>query len=186
MLKLPVDLSQKFNELLTKKSFPDDAKASCLKWMRFYWDFCAKYHYDPFCSESLPGFLQKLVEKRQFEQQQKQAVRAITLFYRMQYGPTSSTDSTAPVNSLQAAVRNQSVTPAVLTETGSQPLAPIKQDSPVERLKHDNHVNGGPRTGSSWVFVYETLNSEIKLIRSPLRVDNCPSGQFIPILVRSK
>lgn len=64
MFLLPVDLSQKFNELLTRKSFPDDVRASYLKWLRFYWDSCKKYNFDPFCSESLSWFLDKLGEKR--------------------------------------------------------------------------------------------------------------------------
>ncbi len=77
---LPVELSQKYNELLSRKSLSDDAKASCLKWLRFYWDFCEKYYYDPYCSESLSWFLQILIEKRQSDQQQKQASYAISLF----------------------------------------------------------------------------------------------------------
>jgi|GEM_PF-3578344 len=47
MLMLPVDLSQQFNELLTRKSFTNEAKSIYLKWLRFYWDFCDKYHYKP-------------------------------------------------------------------------------------------------------------------------------------------
>ncbi len=35
MFLLPVDLSQKFNKLLTRKSFPDDTRDSYLKWLRF-------------------------------------------------------------------------------------------------------------------------------------------------------
>jgi hypothetical protein len=36
MLMLPVDLSQQFNESLTRKPFPDEAKSTYLKWLRFF------------------------------------------------------------------------------------------------------------------------------------------------------
>ena len=104
---LPKDLAQKFSESLVNKSFPNEAIASYLKWLRFYWDFCDKYHYDPYCPESLPRFLNKLVEKRQSEQQ-KQARHSITLFYRMQPRPVASKDAIHSADLLQAADCNQS------------------------------------------------------------------------------
>lgn len=78
MLMLPNDLTQNFSDLLSGKSFPDNAKVSYLKWLRFYWDFCHRYYYDPYCSDSLPLFLHKLHEKRQSELQQKQARHAVS------------------------------------------------------------------------------------------------------------
>jgi hypothetical protein len=93
MLTLPKELSQKFNDLLAGKSFPDEARASYLKWLRFYWDFCNEYQYAPYSSESLSWFLHKLVEKRQSEQQQKQARQSITMFYRMKYNPVASSEA---------------------------------------------------------------------------------------------
>ena len=105
MLMLPADLTQKFNDFLVGKSFPDESKACYLKWLRFYWDFCKKYHYDPYCSESLSCFLRKLVEKRQSEQQQKQATHSITLFYRMQYNAVASSEALHPENSTGISVR---------------------------------------------------------------------------------
>lgn len=65
MLMLPADLTKKFNELLIGKTFSNEFRASYVKRLRFYWDFCNKYQYEPYSSESLPCFLQKLVEKRQ-------------------------------------------------------------------------------------------------------------------------
>jgi len=61
----------------------------------------------------LSWFLNKLVEKRQSEQQQKQARHSITLFYRMQHQPVASYDATYSVDSLQAeaACRNVGVAP---------------------------------------------------------------------------
>ena len=164
---LPKDLAQKFSELLANKSFRDEARASYLKWLRFYWDFCDKYHYDPYCPESLPWFLNKLVEKRQSEEQQKQARYSITLFYRMQPHPVASSDAIYPVDSLQSAVCYQSspltVTSAEAKETVLNPLKQVNQGSSVTPHEDDRTGQVTPRTSSSWVSVYDTLNCEIKI-----------------------
>ncbi|WP_411727954.1 tyrosine-type recombinase/integrase, partial [Methyloglobulus sp.] len=163
MLMLPADLMQKFNDLLIGKSFPDEARASYLKWLRFYWDFCNKYQYDPYCSESLSWFLHKLVEKRQSEQQQKQAGHSITLFYRMKYNPVASTEASQQVNSSGISVRYQSapltIVPAGTTETDAK----ANQGNSATRDEINQTAYAGPKTGSSWVFVYDSLNSEIKI-----------------------
>jgi integron integrase len=167
MLTLPKDLSQKFNDLLAGKSFPDESKASYLKWLRFYWDTCNKYHYEPYSSESLSCFLRKLVEKRQSEQQQKQARHSITLFYRMQYNAVASSEALHPENSTGISVRYQSapltIAPKGTAETGPKPLIPANQgNSPTsDEINQTEHADA--KTGSSWVFVFDTLNSEIKI-----------------------
>lgn len=152
MLMLPKDLLQKFNALLIRKSFPEKARASYLKWLRFYWDYCNKYQYDPYSSESLSWFLHKLVEKRQSEQQQKQARHSIMMFYRMQYKPVALTEEQQPLNSL---IR--------ITETGDNPLIPANQGNSPTSDEINQAAHAGPNTGSSWVFVYDALNSEIKI-----------------------
>ncbi|WP_374090142.1 phage integrase N-terminal SAM-like domain-containing protein [Methylomicrobium lacus] len=168
MLTLPQDLSQKFNDLLTGKSFPDEARASYLKWLRFYWDFCKKYQYDPYSSESLPWFLHKLVEKRQSEHQQKQARHSITLFYRMKYnGVASSETSQLTADSAGISVRYQfaplTITPSGTAKTGAKPLIPANQGNAPTLDEINQTAHSAPKTGSSWVFVYNTLNSEIKI-----------------------
>ena len=164
---LPGDLSQQFNELLTRKSFPDEAKSTYLKWLRFYWDFCDKYHYNPYCPESLPRFLQKLVEKRQSDQQMKQAGHAVTMFYRMQYLPAPFSGAALAENSLQTAVHNESThlaaAPAGTMATGGRPIKAANQGSSVSPHENDITARTDTQTGSSWVLVYETLNSEIKI-----------------------
>jgi hypothetical protein len=51
------------------------------KWLRYYLDFCQKYHFPPKQGKSLPAFMQKLQEKRQSKVQQEQAAAAITIYY---------------------------------------------------------------------------------------------------------
>jgi hypothetical protein len=45
------------------------------------------------------------VEKRQSEQQQKQARHSITMFYRMKYNSVASTEASQPANSEGISVR---------------------------------------------------------------------------------
>ncbi len=52
------------------------------KWLRYYLDFCLKYHHKPVNKESLAPFIQKLKDKNQTEQQRKQASGAIFMFYQ--------------------------------------------------------------------------------------------------------
>jgi len=167
MLMLPGDLSQQYNDLLIRKSFPDEAKSTYLKWLRFYWDFCDKYHFNPYCPESLPRFLQKLVEKRQSDQQLKQAGHAMTMFYRMQYQPVPCSGAALAENSLQTAVHNESkpliAAPAETMATGGKPSKAANQGDSVSPHENDITARVDPGTGSSWVFVYDALNSEIKI-----------------------
>jgi hypothetical protein len=168
MLTLPQDLSQKFNDLLTGKSFPDEARASYLKWLRFYWDFCKKYQYDPYSSESLSWFLHKLVEKRQSEQQQKQARHSITLFYRIKYNAGASSEaSQLAADSAGISVRYQfaplTIAPSGTAKIGAKSLTLTNEGSSATSNEINQTAHVGLKTGSSWVFVYDELNSEIKI-----------------------
>jgi site-specific recombinase XerC len=168
MLMLPKDLKRKFYDLLAGKSFPDEARVSYLKWLRFYWDFCNKYQYDPYSSESLSWFLDKLAEKRQSEQQQKQARHSITLFYRMKYNASASSEaSQSATDSAGISVRYQfspmTIAPIGTAETGAKPLIPANQGSSPTSDEINPTTYAGTKTGSSWVFVFDSLNSEIKI-----------------------
>jgi hypothetical protein len=48
------------------------------KWLRYYLYFCAKYRLPDSSSKSLPQFLAKLREKKQTDEQIKQAAHGIT------------------------------------------------------------------------------------------------------------
>ena len=63
------------------KAIPDNLHGMCQKWLRFYLDFCKKYHLPPKYEKSLSPFIEKLREKRQPQAQQDQAAVAINLYY---------------------------------------------------------------------------------------------------------
>ena len=85
----------------------------------------------------------------------------------MQYKPAPFSGTALAGNSLQTAVRNESTpltaAPAGMMATVAMPLTAVNQDSSVIRIENDNKENTESRAGSSWVFVYEALNSEIKI-----------------------
>ena len=62
---------------------PRHSHNSYFKWLRFYLDFCNKYHHNPDLSSSLPFFVRKLHDKKQTSRQQKQAQHAIHLYYAL-------------------------------------------------------------------------------------------------------
>lgn len=83
MLVIPSVVQTKFTEYLRKKAIPQNMQGICMKWLRYYLDFCFKYQKPSKQLESLPAFLLKLQEKHQSSAQQEQAVKAITLYYEL-------------------------------------------------------------------------------------------------------
>ena len=83
-----------FASLLVKRSVPSVQHSFYVKWLRYYLDFCAKYHYPDTSSRSLTGFLNKIREKKQTDSQVKQAAHAVSLYLDLtkRLRPSASTD----------------------------------------------------------------------------------------------
>jgi hypothetical protein len=64
MVTIPPALMSKFNEQPQIRAIPSALHGSYLKWLRYYLDFCKKYHAPPKQAGSLPLFIQKLQEKK--------------------------------------------------------------------------------------------------------------------------
>lgn len=67
MKDIPADILTRFSDMLKKRSVPIASHSYCLKWLRYYLDYCAKYNLPDKSSKSLPQFLLKLKEKKQNE-----------------------------------------------------------------------------------------------------------------------
>jgi integron integrase len=102
MIQIPPLVLQRFNSELGARSVPIKFHPHYRKWLRYYLDFCHKYHFDPVTKETLPSFIQKLQEKKQGIPLQKQANAALDLYYSF-----SSLD-TKPQNSPHKAVPSNS------------------------------------------------------------------------------
>lgn len=81
MVSIPPALMLKFDEQLQIRAIPGTLHGAYQKWLRYYLDFCQKYHFPPKQEKSLPSFMQKLQEKRQSKVHQEQAAAAITIYY---------------------------------------------------------------------------------------------------------
>lgn len=81
MIQIPLPILQRFNSELGIRNVPTKFHPHYRKWLRYYLDFCHKYHFDPVSKESLPIFIRKLQEKSQAITLQKQANAAIDLYF---------------------------------------------------------------------------------------------------------
>lgn len=81
MLVIPVELQSRYEDFLRRKAIPKNEQGAYQKWLRYYLDYCRKYRTPPKYKNSLPLFIQKLVDKQQSKSQQTQAAKAVTLYY---------------------------------------------------------------------------------------------------------
>ena len=128
MLLLPSALAQQFDVFLDQQGLSRQNKAICLKWLRFYWDFCAKYQHDPYLTQNLSLFLDKLRAKQQSELQLRQARQTVIWFYRLHSHVTHSLPAAIPV-----AVKSDNSQPkvcAVTLQQGSAVAARVADTQP--------------------------------------------------------
>ena len=83
MKHIPSDIKTLYDAHLKNKAISKSAQFHYLKWLRYYLDFCEKYCVNKFKKENAVHFIQKLKDKNQTAQQQKQAYHAILLFYEL-------------------------------------------------------------------------------------------------------
>ena len=168
MLKLPANLNQPFDNFLLEKKFSDKERFFYKKWLRFYWDFCHKYYHDAFHTDSLPLFLQELHEKRQTEQRRNQAKQAVSLFYEMQNVSKQPIPRNKGVsNQSPQSVNRKKANSSHGTLLNSKiPVAQDPVQHPPSHQFSSNPITGNHRPeqpGTSWVFVFDRLVSEIKI-----------------------
>ena len=84
MIPIPPEIKILYDAALIEKGPPLPAQFHYLKWLRYYLDFCFKYHHEPARKDSFSPFLQKLRDKNQTEQQLKKAFDAVSIFYQIE------------------------------------------------------------------------------------------------------
>lgn len=102
MLTIPPETLTSFVALLKKRAVPPIQHNFYKKWLRFYLDFCAKYRLPDSSSKSLSRFLAKLREKKQTDEQIKQAAHAISVYLDLKQ--LSKTTASSPAVSVLPAV----------------------------------------------------------------------------------
>ena len=75
MIKIPLTLQTQFWTYLRNANISKSWHGVYTKWLRYYLDFCQKYHFPQKQQESLPHFLKKLQNKRTANTGTKRASR---------------------------------------------------------------------------------------------------------------
>jgi len=165
MLKLPEKINQPFQKFLNNKGLSDKDRSFYNKWLRFYWDFCQKYHHHAFYQNSQSLFLTKLTEKGQSEAQREQASIAITFLYEMsatlkKNKKNVKNDTFNSPSSLDSALDNGA------SSQNTHYNSPIPEHVALVKANISHSLEPPPSqysTGASWVFVFDALESEIKM-----------------------
>jgi integrase len=118
MKPIPADILLQYSAVLKKRSVPASRHADYRKWLLYYLDFRNKYPLPDSRSEHVRLFIEKLQDKRQAPEQQKQAAHALSLFFETGLGKNTGTassitktaDRTGPLaqNAIQEAVPPES------------------------------------------------------------------------------
>jgi integron integrase len=178
MLPIPAALQASFEAYLRTGEIPETARSYYKKWLRFYLDFCQKYHAAPSQRKSLPLFLQKLQEKKQSEWQQQQATQAVSLYYELLQARGHNDLSPRRPSPLPPRVEEDRVSPQVDStkrssypagpssnpadtcgKAGSQLKTPLQSPPPVDTSAN----KARPLTGTSWKAEYTGLVEEIRV-----------------------
>lgn len=84
MKPIPNDILAQFEAVLNKRAVPVTRHADYKKWLMYYLDFKSRYTLPDSRSEHVRLFIEKLQNKNQSPEQQKQAAHALSLFFESQ------------------------------------------------------------------------------------------------------
>lgn len=149
MKNIPPELANQYKTLLNENGIPDKYQHHCLKWLRYYLDFCHKYQFDDLNPRSLPHFIEKLKEKNQSEIIQKQAHSAVRIFY-------DSIISPVQFDRMDSSNKQQR------HETAKEDLRPFMV--PVtENIRSKPDTGACINNNEKWKYAFQTLANEIKI-----------------------
>ena len=95
MKTITPDIKALYDAALIKRAVPVPVPFHYRKWLRYYLDFCTKYHQPRDSRRSLAPFVEKLKAKNQSEQQRKQATDAVSIFYQVKNTGSEGDDARA-------------------------------------------------------------------------------------------
>ena len=81
---------------MKKAGIPPGTQTAYLKWLRYFLDFCGKHHFEPSDPDSAQAFTQKLSDKGQSLENQKQAADTAKVYRQIVTNEFSRTAPTAP------------------------------------------------------------------------------------------
>ena len=83
MIDISADILVQYDVVPARRSVPLSQHAHFRKWMRYYLDFCAKHDLPDSRQDRVRVFINKLQEKKQTLEQQKQAAHAVSLYFEL-------------------------------------------------------------------------------------------------------
>jgi integron integrase len=83
MITIPDDILAQYDAALKKRAIAASRHSEYRKWLRYYFDFCAKYRPPDSKSERVRLFIEKLRKKKQTPEQQQQAAHAVSLYFEI-------------------------------------------------------------------------------------------------------
>jgi hypothetical protein len=89
MLDFPKSLLPQYLKLLEMRGVPAKSFAECIKWSRYFLDYCDKYPASISLAEQMPLFIEKLKAKKQSELKCRQAAYAVSVFIELQKNEAS-------------------------------------------------------------------------------------------------
>ncbi|AJE02708.1 phage integrase N-terminal SAM-like domain-containing protein [Geobacter pickeringii] len=119
MILLPHHLFRQYRSFCDIRGIRDSDFADYLKWLRYFLDFCEKYHVAGSEPDRIDLFLNKLQQKGQVEQKRQQAREAVSLYFAMLKVSASATLPASSAPSAQPMARQQEGTGGVQPDTFS-------------------------------------------------------------------
>jgi len=150
MLALSPEMLRVYDAILAQRNIVRSECTDFRKWLRYYLDYCHKYHHDPADRMSFSAFHEKLKSKNQSEASCRQAHRAVVLYHEMlraDKGGRQKNRVSAPVS--ENYQMTQPANSVASVQTPNQPAMPDQNDFPL--------------TGASWVHVFDKLNASIQV-----------------------
>jgi len=79
MLPLSSEVVHAYDAALAQRKISSDERNHYKKWLRYYLDYCHKYHFSPADQQSFSHFHKKLSSKNRSEASCRQAYAAVVL-----------------------------------------------------------------------------------------------------------
>jgi integron integrase len=143
-----IELENKFSEHLRQSNLAVNLHTPYKKWLRYYLDFCHKYHHHRDKKDSIAPFIQKLKQKKQSEQQCREAHQAIHLFLSINRKPAQEIKHVKPMSTSLNQKNNK-------YQSDNKPVA-VKESSINTSINQKNEA-------IPWIQVKTNLEKEIKL-----------------------
>ena len=167
MLKrIPKDTFNNYIEILKRNSIPFDHHSQYIKWLRFYLDFCEKYHFSENDSDSLPHFIQKLINKKQSVSDREQASVAVKLYYQIldpsiikpAYQEIKNWDNALLLLQREILVRQYSPKTLKTYLNWNRRFRTFLKDKPVDTLNEEDARNFLQNMAINWKVASTTQN----------------------------